>query len=183
MSTYFANFDGSDFEKYSKTEFNRLGEDACYKQAKDAGNETLLKFYTTNHADLIKARENYNFFSIGAIDTNFVPSDRVDTYSTLLNGENGSTLTNCRVKNGFGMLPVNLPYKGQVSRGDPQIEDSLRFYQDPKKNACLQKDSEFHNRSFYLFDDSKGIETPNAMKSVENYQRAGQSTRFNNSFT
>ena len=182
-TNYYSNFDDTVFKQQSKGEFNRLNEDLCYKQARDAGNDALLKFYTTNNIDLIQARENLNFFSIGVKDTLFVPTDQMDTYSGLVNGSTGSMLTNPKMKQGLGSLPVNIPYRGQVSRGDVDVEDSMRNYFTDRSKACLPSDYSFEQRSFYIFDDSKGIETPDATKSVENFQRAGEVTRFTNRFT
>lgn len=181
-TNYYSNFDDTAFKPYQKDEFNRLGDDLCYKQAKDTANNDILKFYTTNHADLLQARENLNFFSIGVKDTLAVPNDKVDTYSSLLNGTLGSQLTNLNMRYGLGTLPVNIPFRGQVSRGDVEIEDTLRNLYTDKSKACIPNDHNFEQRSFYIFDDSLGIETPNALKSVENFQRAGEVTRFVNRY-
>lgn len=188
-SVYPANFDGSNFEKYKMNEFNRLTEDECYNTRRVNDNNKKLKFMTTNHIDLLKAKETYNFFGIGVRDTLFVPGNRIDSHSDLLNGKNGGTLTNCNVKNGFGQLPVpTTPFRGQLQHGDVIIEDSMRNVVEPKKNSCLPKDNEYQKRSFDIFDDSLNIEVPRAIKSVETPQigfalgRNGENTRYNNKF-
>ena len=187
---YPANFNDSDFNKYKNVEFNKLNEDACYNLQKDLSNKKKLKFVTTNHIDLLEAKEKLNFFGIGMRDQLFVPGERIDTYSDLLNGKNGQTLTNCNVRNGFGQLPLpTTPYRGQLQHGDVKIEDSIRNNIEVRKNACLPRDTNFHDRSFAIFDDKLDIHTPQAIKSVETPQvgfvmgRNGAATRFLNKFS
>jgi hypothetical protein len=182
---YPANFDDSEFNKRKNNEFNRLNEDLCYNQQKDKANQKKLKFVTTNHIDLLEAKEKLNFFGIGVRDQLFVPGNRVDTYSSLLNGQQGQILTNCNVRNGFGQLPLpTTPYRGQLSHGDVLVEDSIRNNIEVKKNSCLPRESQFHNRSFTIFDDKLDIQTPQAIKSVETPQigfelgRNGMPSRF-----
>lgn len=168
---YPANFDDSEFAKRRQNEFNRLNEDACYNQQKDFANNKKLKFITTNHIDLLEAKDKLNFFGIGLRDHLFVPGDRIDTHSSLLNGQSGQILTNCNVRTGFGQLPIpTTPYRGQVAHGDVRIEDSIRNNIEVRKNSCLPRESEFHNRSFAIFDDKLDIHTPQAVKSVETPQ-------------
>lgn len=182
---YPANFDDSEFAKRRNNEFNRLNEDLCYNQQKDKANQKKLKFITTNHVDLLEGREKLNFFGIGVRDQLFVPGDKIDAYSSLLNGQSGQILTNCNVKNGFGQLPVpTTPYRGQVAHGDVLVEDSMRNNIEVRKNACLPRDSNFHDRSFAIFDNKLDIHVPQAIKSVETPQigfelgRNGVPTRF-----
>ena len=190
-TTYFSSFDSSPFSLYENVDSTRLYADQCDIQAKNNDNNKKLKYMLTNNIDLIDAASTSNFFSIGLKEQVFVPSDKIDYYSNLLNGQNGGQLTNKNERRGleFGMLPVNIPYRGQVSRGDVVVEDTIRNYLQTKKNACLPKDSQFYNRSFYIFDDNLGIETPNGIKSVETPEqgfyngRAGTSSRFCKRFT
>lgn len=187
---YPANFDDSEFAKHRNNEFNRLNEDLCYNQQKDKANNKKLKFVTTNHIDLLEAKEKLNFFGIGLRDHLFVPGDRIDTYSSLLNGQGGQILTNCNVRTGFGQLPVpTTPYRGQVAHGDVLVEDSIRNNIEVRKNSCLPRESDFHNRSFAIFDDKIDIHTPQAIKSVETPQigfelgRNGVPSRFDEKFS
>ena len=182
---YSANFDDSAFNKYKNNEFNRLNNDACYINQRDTSNNKKLKFITTNHIDLIEAKDKLNFFGIGVRDTLFVPGEKIDDYSNLLNGKNGQVLTNCNVKNGFGTLPMpTTPYRGQLQHGDIKIEDSMRNNLGIKKNTCLPRESNFEKRVFSIFDDSQNILTPSAIKSVEtpdigfSLGRSGMATRF-----
>lgn len=182
---YSANFDDSEFNKYKNNEFNRLNNDACYINQKNTSNNKKLKFITTNHVDLIEAKDKLNFFGIGVRDTLFVPGEKIDDYSNLLNGKNGQILTNCNVKNGFGTLPIpTTPYRGQLQHGDIEIEDSIRNNIEIRKNACLPRESDFEKRVFTIFDDAQNILTPNAIKSVEtpdigfSLGRNGIATRF-----
>jgi hypothetical protein len=168
---YPANFDDSEFSKLKQNEFNRLNEDLCYNQQKDNSNQKKLKFVITNHIDLLEAKDKLNFFGIGIRDQLFVPGDKIDTYSSLINGQSGQILTNCNVKNGFGPLPIpTTPYRGQVAHGDVLVEDSIRNNVEVRKNSCLPRESTFHNRSFTIFDDKINIQTPQAIKSVETPQ-------------
>lgn len=182
---YPANFDDSEFAKRRNNEFNRLNEDLCYNQQKEKSNQKKLKFVTTNHVDLLEAKEKLNFFGIGIRDQLFVPGNRIDTYSDLLNGNNGGKLTSCNVRTGFGQLPLpTTPYRGQLSHGDVRVEDSIRNNIEVKKNSCLPRDANFQDRSFYIFDDEQQIHTPQAIKSVEtpqigfNLGRNGIPSRF-----
>jgi hypothetical protein len=187
---YPANFDDSSFTLLSKNEFNRLSEDLCYKKTREQDNNKRLKFYTTNHADLANAQsERNNFFGIDIEQNLFVPNpENIDKLSGLRNGTLAGTMTNCRLRNEFGQLPLQMPFKGQVSRGDVCKEDSLRNYVEPKKNACLPKDTEYYKRHFSIFDDTLKIETPNALKSVERPElgfqlgRVGAPSRFDSKF-
>ena len=158
----------SEFEKYKFSEFNRTSEDSCFNKRKDNDNDKKLKFVTTNYIDLLESKEKLNFFGIGVRDQLFVPGDRIDNYSDLLNGKDGGKLTNNKVRQGLGQLPLpTAPYRGQLHHGDVIKEDSIRNYIEVKKNACLPKDVNFEQRSFTIFDDAQGIEIPNANRSVE----------------
>ena len=187
---YFSNFDDEKFKALQKNEFNRSSEDDCYIKSRNNDNSKKLKFITTNHIDLIENKEKLNFFGYAIKDHLFVPGEKMDTYSNLLNGQNGGQLTNCNIRNVFGQFPQMSNYRGQLFHGDVTIEDDLQKSTDTvRKNACLPKGVDFHNRSFYIFDDKLGIEVPNAIKSVEMpyngfaLGRSGISSRFDKRFT
>lgn len=182
---YPANFDDNSFNKYKNNEFNRLNNDACYINQKEVSNNKKLKFVTTNHIDLIEAKDNYNFFGMTTRNELFVPGEKIDTYSNLLNGKNGQILTNCNVRNGFGSLPMpTMPFKGQLRHGDVDIEDSIRNNLQVKQKPCLPSESDFQKRSFSIFDESNNIPIPQAIHSVEtptagfSLGRNGIATRF-----
>lgn len=186
---YFSNFDDTKFKDVQKNEFNRTSDDECFIKSRNNENSKKLKFITTNHIDLLENKDKLNFFGYSIKDHLFVPGEKMDTYSNLLNGQNGGQLTNCNVRNGFGQFPQMSNYRGQLFHGDVTIEDNLQKSTDNvKKNACLPKGIDFHNKSFYIFDDNKGIETPNAIKSVEMPSngfalgRSGVSSRFDKRF-
>lgn len=190
-TTYFSSFDNSQFAAYENTDSTRLSADECAIQAKNTDNKKKLKFITTNNIDLIQGAENMNFFSIGVKDQLFVPSDKIDCYSNLLNGQNGNEMTSKNERRGieFGQLPIpTLPYRGQVSHGSVDIEDSIRNNVSPQSKACRPKDTQFYERSFTIFDDSLNIEIPRATKSVEKpedgftYGRMGIPSRYCNRF-
>lgn len=187
---YFSNFDDTKFKALQKNEWNRLNQDECFIKSRNNENSKKLKFITTNHIDLLENKEKLNFFGYAIKDQLFVPGEKMDTYSNLLNGQNGGQLTNCNVRNGFGQFPQMSNYRGQLFHGDVVTEDQLQKSSDTvRKNACLPKGVDFHNRSFYIFDDKLGIEVPKAIKSVEmpsngfDLGRSGVSSRFYKRFT
>jgi hypothetical protein len=184
-TTNFNNFDASAFKQKDQTSgMTRLLYDPCEQQAQDVDNGKKLKFMTTNHIDLLNGATDYNFFSIGLKDQLFVPGEKVDTWSNLLNG---SIMTNCKVKNEYGQLPIQIGYHGQGYHGDVTTEDSIRNNGQVKKKSCLPVEDKFYNRSFTLFKEA-GIEVPKAIRSVEtpedgfNLGRNGISTRFTDRF-
>lgn len=156
------------YEKYKMNEFKKLNNDLCDNQRTQLLNGKKLKFITTNSEDLLDGRRDLNFFGMTAHDQSFIPSDTIDTYSNLLNGRDGGILTNERYKFSLGELPLpTAPYRGQLHHGNVVIEDNMRNYVNIKKNACLPRDHNFELRSFAIFDNKKGIETPNALDSVQ----------------
>ena len=181
---YFANFDDSEFKKYENTDSTRLNSDTCYIDRKNCDNASKLKFVTTNFKDLIEAKEKLNFYGMNIKDQLFVPSESIDSDSFLRYGETGGIITNCNIRNEYGQLPFpTVPYKGQLSRGDTDQEDKLQKTKSPEnRNSCNPRESSFHNRSFYIFNDK--IEIPDATKSVESVLngfdlgRNGTPTRF-----
>ena len=181
---YFSNFDDTLFAKVSKNEFNRSIDDECAIQQRNNDNSKKLKFITTNHIDLLDAKTKLYFFGISVKDQLFVPGNQIDNYSSLLNGDNGGKLSNCNVRNGLGELPISTtPYRGQLHHGNIDIEDQIRNNIEVRKNACLPRDANYQNRSFYIFDDTHGIETPKPIMSVETREngfngRVGISSRF-----
>lgn len=186
---YPANFDSSAFQDHKSREFTRMADDSCFTRQKDLSNKKKLKFVTTNHIDLLEAKEKLNFFGIGVRDQLFVPGERIDTYSDLINGKNGQALTQFNVKNGLGQLPMpTTPYRGQLHHGDIAIEDTIRNNIEVKKNSLLPRESQFQNRSFAIFTSSENILEPQAIKSVETPDvgfglgRNGAPTRFTQKF-
>jgi len=179
---YGSNFDDTSFQKASAREFNKTIDDPCAIQQRNNDNSKKLKFVTTNHVDLLQAKEALNFYGMTLKDQLFVPSEQIDEFSKLRLGEKGNILTNCNVKNEFGQLPVpTMPSRYQLFHGDVVIEDSMRNKLQSNRQSCNPRDSNFHKRSFYIFDDAQGIETPDASKSIETPQfgpRGGSSTRF-----
>jgi len=188
-SIYPANFNYSEFEKYKGSEMNRLNEDSCFNKRKDNDNDKKLKYMTWNGLDLLQAKEELNFFGYSIKDGLNVPGERIDNHSDLLNGKTGGQITNEKFRYGLGQLPLlTSPYRGQLQHGDVIKEDSIRNYIEPKKNSCLPKGIDFEQRSFAIFDDTQGIEVPNANRSVEQKDngftlgRNGVSSRFQNRF-
>lgn len=177
---YNSNFDSSGFQ--SSREFNRTIDDPCATQQRSEDNSKKLKFVTTNFRDLLDAKDKLNFYGMTIKDKLFVPAENMDEDSKLKYGETGGVITNCKTKHGFGQLPLpTIPSRYQLYHGDVDIEDSIRNLSDNTKNSCNPRDTEYYKRHFYVFDDSKGIETPDAIKSIETPDfgaRGGLSTRF-----
>lgn len=177
---YNSNFETPEFK--DTREFNRTGDDPCAITQKNTDNMKKLKFVTTNFADLLDAKEQLNFYGMTIKDKLFVPAESMDKDSDLKYGETGNVLTNCKTKQGLGQLPLpTIPARYQLFHGDVDIEDSIRNLSDNTKNSCNPRDTEYYKRSFALFDDSLGIETPDATKSIETSEfgpRGGVATRF-----
>lgn len=183
---YFSNFDSSDFKKKSKRDFTRTISDPCYMQQEQLENSKKLKFVTTNHIDLLEAKEKLNFYGMTIKDKLFVPAENMDENSFLRYGKTGGILTNPNIKNEYGQLPFpTVPSKYQLAHGDVDKEDSMRFLIESNRKSCHPTEKEFHNRYFYLFDDKRGVETPNPLNSVESPMvfgpRGGISSRFSQS--
>lgn len=159
-------------------EFNKTIDDPCAIQQKNEDNSKKYKFITTNHIDLLNAKTDYNFFGMTMRDQLFVPGEKMDTYSSLLQGTSGNINTNCNVKNGFGSFPLNIPSKYQTSHGDLQLENNFRHFTESNRKTINPKDNNYYDRYFYLFDDKNGAQTPNALNSVENWSRSGMPSRF-----
>ena len=182
---YNSNFDDSSFQQVNWREFNKTIDDPCAIQQRNDNNNKKLKFVTTNHVDLLEAKDTLNFYGMTIKDTLFVPGENMDSDSYLRLGEKGNILTNCNTKNEYGQLPLpTMPSRYQLYHGDVNIEDSLRNNNlENNRKTCNPSSSEYFNRHFFLFDDKNGIETPNAAKSVETQDfgpRGGTSTRFTN---
>jgi hypothetical protein len=171
------------FNKYRET--NRLSEDKCAKDQERIENEKKLKYVTTNYNDLLSAKVDKNFFGIDIREELTAPADKIDVYSSFREGERGNILTNYKSKSTFGQLPFpTMPGKYQISHGDVVTEDGMRNTFLTTNKACNPKGVNYHDRSFYIFDN---VETPDASKSVEDPDlfghRGGVSTRYLDRFS
>jgi hypothetical protein len=180
---YNSNFDNSSFQSVNWREFNKSIDDPCTIQQRTEDNEKKLKFVTTNHIDLLEAKNNLNFYGMTLKDSLFVPSDNIDKDSNLRIGSHGNIMTNCKIRNEFGQLPFpTMPSRYQLHHGDVDVEDSIRNLSNTNKKACNPKDDDFHNRYFYIFG-VPGVEKINPVDYVETKKfgpRGGISTRFRN---
>lgn len=179
---YNSNFDDSEFRD-TKREFNRTIDDPCAIQQRNDSNNKRLKFITTNHVDLIEAKDNYNFYGMTIKDKLFVPAENMDKDSFLRYGKSGGILTNPNIKNEYGQLPLpTMPSKYQTAHGNFEVEDKFRIpLRELNKNSCNPRDDSFYSRSFYIFNDKLGIDTPNASKHIEPDTfgpRGGVNSRF-----
>ena len=87
-------------------DFNRTRDDSCAIQRRNYDNDKKLKFMTTNHVDLLEAKEKLNFYGMTIRDHLFVPSEEIDKDSFLRYGKDGGVMTNYNIKNIFGQLPL-----------------------------------------------------------------------------
>lgn len=178
---YFSNFDDSSFQEVKFREFNKTIDDPCAIQQRNNDNSKKLKFVTTNHIDLLEAKDKLNFFGMTIKDKLFVPAEHMDEDSNLRYGETGGILTNCNVRHGFGQLPFpTMPSRYQLAHGDVEIEDSMRNLLEANKKSCNPHDMEYYKRSFYLFNKE---DEPIPIKSVEEKSfgpRGGVPSRFFN---
>jgi len=177
---YNSNFDDSGFTKVNVREFNRTIDDPCAIQQRTDDNSKKIKYITTNHVDLLQAKEKLNFYGMTIRDQLFVPSENMDQDSFLRYGKTGGIITNPNIKNEFGQLPFpTMPAKYQTAHGNFDIEGSMRTpLTETNKQSCNPRDIDFYKRSFTLFE---GIEKPDPLKSVETDSfgpRGGINTRF-----
>lgn len=152
--------------------YSRVGNDVCNVNQKNQGNDKKLKYFTTNHADLLQANATQNFFTIGKTRTL-----GADTKGNLI----VPALTNERYRTDLGTLPVNLGLR--TRKVDPVQEANVRgFGAEETKNSVVARSQDFYTRSFTIFTGN--MEVPSALKSVEKKEdgfkdgRAGTSTRF-----
>ena len=167
-------------------DFNRTRDDSCAIQRRNYDNDKKLKFITTNHIDLLEAKDKLNFFGMTIKDNLFVPSEDMDKDSFLRYGKSGGIMTHCNIKNIFGQLPMpTMPAKFQTGHGNLSKKDEdMRFpllQGISNKQSCNPRDSDYEKRSFYIFNDKIGIEEPKPIRSIETSNfgpRGGLSSRF-----
>ena len=151
----------------------RLADDECEQQKRNTEDRTKMKYFTTNHIDLLEGHTQ-NWFGISMRDQLFTPAENMDGDSNL----RYAPLTNCKVKNNYGQLPIpTLPalYNAHVQDTDKQAEFIWPLH-NRERGECQPRDANFHNRSWYIFPEMKH----QAIKSVQssNDYRQGTSTRF-----
>jgi hypothetical protein len=178
-TNYFSNFDDKSFNVHKPREFNKLIDDDCDIQQRNYSNNKSLKFVTTTFRDIFDAEKQSNYFSIDIKDQLFTPASLMDDDSNLKYGATGNSITNMRVKTQLGELPLpTMPSRYQSYHGDVVIEDTMRNFLEINKQSCNPRDTQFYNRSFYIFNSDQCIEVPDPMKSVEDNIRCGTSSRY-----
>ena len=163
----------SDFSFTPTRNLTRLIDDECEQQKRDAEDRTKMKYFTTNHIDLLEGHHQ-NWFGISMRDQLFTPAENMDGDSNL----RYAPLTNCKVRNNYGQLPIpTLPalYNAHVQDTDKQAEFIWPLH-NRERNECQPRDSNFHNRSWYIFPEMKHQAIRSVQKS--NDYRQGTSTRF-----
>ena len=178
---YNSNFDDSEFKVHWR-ELNRTIDDPCAIQQRTDDNNKKIKYITTNHIDLLEAKDKLNFYGMTIRDHLFVPSENMDQDSFLRYGKTGGIVTNPNIKNEFGQLPFpTTPAKYQTAHGNLDVDNSMRTpLTETNKQSCNPRDIEFYKRSFSIFE---GIDKPDPLKSVETKDfgpRGGVNSRFVN---
>lgn len=150
-----------------------LQDDACEQQKRNQEDSTKLKYVTTNHIDLLNGHKQ-NWFGIALRDQLFTPAENMDADSQLRHG----TLTNCKVRNNFGQLPIpTLPSLANSRAQDTDIESKYIWSQlTRERKECNPRETNFHDRSFYTFPEIKHQAIKSVQKST--HYRQGVSTRF-----
>lgn len=113
--------DSSDFEKQS---------------------EAPLKYYTTNWNDVLPSDAGINF-----VEGYGKPGGFTDTESQLIR----STITNPRVRQNFGFLPMATT--GGLPNGGPVISEEI----GRERKSCQPMSNDYYKRSFYQLDQYKGV--------------------------
>ena len=149
-----------------------LLDDECEQQQRDQEDGTKLKYVTTNHVDLLEGHQQ-NWFGVSLRDQLFTPAENMDGDSYLRQAK----LTNCKIRNNYGQLPIpTLPALHNSHAQDTDKEVNLWPLHNRDRKECQPRETDFHNRSWYVFPDMKH----QAIKSVQtsNSYRQGSSTRF-----
>lgn len=153
----------------------RQQDDACEQQKRNEEDGTKLKYVTTNYIDLLNGHKQ-NWFGIALRDQLFTPAENMDGDSKL----RYSPLTNCKVRNNFGQLPIpTLPALNNSRAQDTDIESMYMWpIHNREEKSCNPRDTQYYDRSFYVFPEMKH----EAIKSVQtgSHLRQGISTRFLN---
>ena len=170
--TFTSEFKGN-FSFTPTRNLTSLVDDECYQQRIASEDTKKLKYTTTNYIDLLEGH-NQNWFGISMRDQLFTPAENMDGDSNL----RYAPLTNCKVKNNFGQLPIpTLPSLYNARAQDTDKESKYIWpLNTTERKECQPSDTQFHDRSWYIFPDLKH----QAIKSVQtgNEYRQGTSTRF-----
>lgn len=173
----------NEYEKAFDTSFTftptrnltRQQDDECEQQQRNKEDMTKMKYFMTNHVDLLNGH-NHNFFGIGLRDQLFTPAENMDGDSYLRH----APLTNCRVRNNFGQLPLpTLPSLANSRAQDTDLESKYIWpLHNRERKECNPRETTFYDRSFYVFPEE--MYKHEAIKSVQksNDYRQGVSTRF-----
>jgi hypothetical protein len=171
-NTFSSEFNG-DFSFTPTRNLTSLVDDECYQQRQNMQDSSKMKYVTTNYIDLLEGHSQ-NWFGISMRDQLFTPAENMDADSNLRN----SKLTNCKVRNNFGQLPIpTLPALYNAHAQDTDKESKYIWpLSNEKHGGCQPMDTNYHDRSWYIFPEMKH----QAIKSVQksNDYRQGTSTRF-----
>ncbi len=144
-----------------------LENEPCNLDKDEQQSTKSLKYYTQNFFDKEIIQNRGVFFHSGF--NSVPPPCKIDDDTSARFGK----MTNINLVQNLPALPLPTTasyYKGQ---GPVQVEDYIRPQHDRSLKQCNPKDSEFYNRSFYIFD-SLPVK-PN--ECWENYVQTGPSYR------
>lgn len=171
-NTFTSEFKGN-FSFTPTRNLTSLVDDECYQQRIASEDTKKLKYTTTNYIDLLEGH-NQNWFGISMRDQLFTPAENMDGDSNL----RYAPLTNCKVKNNFGQLPIpTLPSLYNARAQDTDKESKYIWgISTTERKECQPSDTNYHDRSWYIFPDMKH----QAIRSVQtgSEYRQGTSTRF-----
>ncbi len=149
--------DGLKYEECSQVgrgrELNRLNEDVCERRVRNAERTKPMKYYTRNFHNFGPNPSMACFVGTTPSDgpgRGQAPStDLIDVHSQF---RSGVQLPRCKGRQQLQTLPLQRGYEFP-SVGDPYIEQDLKagYFQSPSK-SCQPRSSEYHDRSFYIFD-------------------------------
>lgn len=157
----------------SKREYTLLTEDSCYKKSKELNNERKLKYFTTSFNALKEQKEDGTLMGMRMKKTQNATGDNLDEYSEFIGKQERaqpSRCGGCRDITETREPYFNASYKGAQEQKERNFADETKLRDgdfETKKKACLPLDTEAYNRSFTIFVPEEGIETPNALDSVE----------------
>lgn len=156
-------------------ENTRSRNDSCYIENQEKSNYDRLKFRTTSFSDLIDGQRNGTFFGSTVKSEFAVPSNKIDTYSQLVNGVRGDYNSKCYTTRGTSNpLPLpTYPGKYNIAHGDIDAEDNNLRGNDIREKNPLRYVPDNVSRTFGIFD---GMTKPSNF--VESVNRSGQGTRF-----
>ncbi len=122
-----------------------LISDPCNLTRDEIESTKQLKYYTRNFFDENIVQNRGIFFNDGF----GIPSCEIDHSTTARLG----TVTNKNLIQNLPSLPLPTTASFSKGQGSVTIEDKLRPGAERQRKQCNPRDTEYYNRSFYIFDN------------------------------